>query len=62
MTDYTIILSARDYEILHDLISVGLEAKLAPFDHVELSRREEFELTEILAAVALYSSHLRSGS
>ena len=50
-------LTAEQFYILEDLISRGMEDKLAPFDDIKINADQEEMINETLAAVAFFNSH-----
>lgn len=55
---YTIHLSEAQYIILQDLINRGMDEALAPFDNIRTNELEELMISNTLAAVAFFNSHL----
>lgn len=50
-------LTVDQFFILEDLISRGMEDKLAALDNIKLTPDQEAMVNETLAAVAMFNSH-----
>ena len=56
-TTMQINLTLEQFLILEDLITRGMDDKLAPFDDIKINADQEAMINETLAAVTFFNSH-----